>query len=193
MHSFSSLSSSDHRMHLLRICSMLLVLNLSTTAPMFIDTPKVPQDQKPMTLDEVKDLLAKSECILEGKCRSKDAAERAVSNNIYALQKKVNEHRKMIDDDRHMIQYLVNNTISITQFNRYYAEQYSNSKPIWKSWRDVSLVAFLIIGLIGLVYILVIWSKALNRLTMVLLRRQEKKESVRPKIAIATVQHDFQR
>ena len=172
---------------------MLLVLQLSTTASRFIDTPKVPRDQKPMTFDDVKDLLAKSDCILNGSCRPKDAAERAVANNIYALEKKVNEHRKMIDDDRHMIQYLVNNTISIAQFNRYYVEQYSSSKPIWKSWRDVSLVVFLIIGLIAMLYVLVSWSNALNLLATVLLRRHEKKELVRPKIVIATVQHDFQR
>lgn len=99
----------------------------------------------------------------------------------------------MIDDHRRMMNYLMNNTVNITHFYHYYAEQHSNTKPIWSSWRDITLVAGLVVGLGALLYALVIWWQPLNLLTAVLVRRQEKKASVQPKKPIATVQQDFER
>ena len=195
-----SCSTSDRRMYSLRICSILLVLRQSMSAPIPSETPDVPRCHQSINFVEIKALLVDGKCASAMESRSKRADDTAATNNIYALQSTVNDHRTMlndhrtmIDDHHRMMHYLINNTINVTQFYEYYAEQHSNIKPIWKSWRDITLVAVLLVGLGALLYAVVVWWQPLNLLTTILLRRHEKKVAVHPKKPIATVGQDFLR
>ena len=188
-----SCSSSDRRMYPLRIYSILLVLHGSMSAPIISETPGVPRCHQPINFDEIRTLLVDGKCASAMEGHSKRPDDSAATSNIYALQSTVNDHRTMIDDHRRMMHHLINNTVNVTQFYEYYAEQHSNTKPIWKSWRDITLVAVLVVGLGVLVYVVVVWCQPLNLLTAVLMRRHEKKAVVRPKMVIATIEQDFLR
>src|SRR5207302_473959 len=98
------------------------------------------------------------------------------SQHIYALQSTINDHRTIIDDHRKMINYLMNNTINITQLNDYYTDQHSKLTPLWTSWRDISLLLLIFIYLCTIIYILVRRFRPLDVLTSVLLRRRQNKQ-----------------
>jgi hypothetical protein len=97
-------------------------------------------------------------------------------SHVYALQSTINDHRTIIDDHRKMINYIMNNTINITQLNDYYAEQHTKTLPIWKSWRDISLLLLIFICFCILIYILAKRFHPLEALTSVLLRRHQNKQ-----------------
>ncbi|CAF0858928.1 unnamed protein product [Adineta steineri] len=61
-------------------------------------------------------LLAQGPCIGNRTKRTNDN-QASFTNHIYALQSTINDHRKMVF-------YLMNNTIKMTEFEQYYAEQH---------------------------------------------------------------------
>ena len=127
-----------------------------------------------ITFDEVQRLLSQSPCAAD--LRMKRSADSDTSNHIYALQTTVNDHRTIIDDHRTMINYLMNNTVNITQL-----EQHMRRSPIWTSWRDLSLVLLLIILVLIFIYLLASLFKPLDSLTSFLLRRQQAKKRMQKK------------
>jgi len=137
-----------------------------------------------MTYEEVHNLLTHSPCAFDIKndqlkLRSKrsDDTNDASTNNVYALQSTINDHRTIIDDHRKMINYLMNNTINITQLNQHYTEQHTNTTPIWKSWRDVSLLLLIFISFCAIIVFLVIRFHPIDILTSILLRRHQNKQN----------------
>jgi hypothetical protein len=185
-------SSSDRPMHSIRICSILFVLRLSMAVLIADDTTNVSRCHQPISYDEIRKLLAEGECPSDMKVRSKRDGDTVATSNTYAVQATTIDHRKIMDDHRRIMNYLFNDTVNVTQFYQYYAEQHSSTTPIWNSWRDITSVGVLIVGLGALIYALIIWGKPLERLTSFVLRRHEKKKTpVPPKMAIASVQHDL--
>ena len=142
-----------------------------------------------LTYNEMVDLLANSPCApthynsrIQRAATGEDGMAPASTNNIYALQSTINDHRTMIDDHRTMIHYLMNNTVNITHLNQYYANQHASTTPIWSSWRDLSLVLMVFISFIVIVGLLFKRLHLLDRLTSFLLRRQENKQQlIQPK------------
>lgn len=100
----------------------------------------------------------------------------ASTNNIYALQSTINDHRTMIDDHRKMIHYLINNTVNVTHLNQYYADQHASTRPIWRSWRDLCLLLLIFIFLSLIIIFVIKRVKPMDRLTAILLRRHEQKQ-----------------
>lgn len=135
--------------------------------------------QRSLTYEEVQDLLAHSPCAMdvheENGTRVKRDQNSDSSSHVFALQATMNDHRTIIDDHRTMINYLMNNSVNVTQLSQHFAEQHSKSGPIWRSWRDVSLVFLAIICVSMLIYLLVIHIRPLELLTSFLLRRHQVK------------------
>lgn len=135
------------------------------------------------------DLLAQRPCAthfnyrIQRAATGEDETASVSTNNIYALQSTINDHRTIIDDHRKMIHYLMNNTVNITQLNQYYADQHASTTPIWSSWRDLSLLFMLFMGLALIFCLLFKRLHLLDRLTSFLLRRQQSKQTfVQPKM-----------
>jgi len=104
----------------------------------------------------------------------------ASTNNIYALQTTINDHRTMIDDHRKMIHYLMNNTVNVTHLNQYYTDQHTLTTPIWKSWRDLLLLLLVFICFVAVACLLIkrVRLRLLDWLTKILLRRQYHQEQL---------------
>lgn len=139
--------------------------------------------QHSMTYDEIRELLAHNPCAFDMndansdlKHRTKRDDNHASTSNVYALQSTINDHRTIMNDHRTMINYLMNNTVNSTQFNQYYAEQHATTAPIWKSWRDVSLLILIFICFCAIIYVVVSHIHPLDILTSILLRRHENKQ-----------------
>lgn len=139
-----------------------------------------------LTYDEVFEILVHTTCApnatIERIRRSDGYDEQTVAstNNIYALQSTINDHRTMIDDHRKMIHYLINNTVNVTHLNQYYADQHARSSPIWHSWRDLLLIILVFIGCCCILGFIIKQFHVLDRLTTILLRRREHKHKERP-------------
>ena len=135
-------------------------------------TMEVPMCQRLLSYEEVQELLAHSPCAVDIE-RVKREGDTGSSNHIYALKSVVNDHRTIIDDHRTMINYLMNNTVNITQLDQHFAEQHMQRRPIWNSWRDVSLLFLLLIVISMLIYLLVVQLKPLEILTAFFVRRHQ--------------------
>ena len=131
-----------------------------------------PMCQRVVTYEEIQQLLVHSPCAVDIE-RVKRGSETGSSNHIYALKSVVNDHRTIIDDHRTMINYLMNNTVNITQLNQHFAEQHMKRRPIWNSWRDVSLILLLSIVVSMVIYLLVVQLKPLEILTAFFVRRHQ--------------------
>lgn len=139
--------------------------------------------QQSLSYEEIYEILEHRTCasssdrIRRGTDDTNDEQTVASTNNIYALQSTINDHRTMIDDHRKMIYYLMNNTVNITQLSQHYTDEHSRRAPIWQSWRDVALLLLLVIFLtIGICFVIQ-RLRLLDLLTMALLRRQHHKRS----------------
>lgn len=135
----------------------------------------VPTCQRVVTYEEIQQLLVDSPCAVDVN-RIKRASDTGSSNHIYALKSTVNDHRTIIDDHRTMINYLMNNTVNITQLDQHFAEQHMKRRPIWTSWRDISLLFLVFIVMSLLIYFLVITLKPLEILTRFFVRRHQMKQ-----------------
>ncbi|CAF1376051.1 unnamed protein product [Adineta steineri] len=82
-------------------------------------------------------LLAQGPCIGNRTKRNNDN-QASSTNHIYALQTTISDHRKIVF-------YLMNNMIKVTELEQHYAEQLGKIEPIWKSWRDISLLLLMVI------------------------------------------------
>lgn len=132
-----------------------------------------------ISYEEVQFILAHSPCTRDfnkSVTRIKRDGDTDSSSHVYALQATIKDHRTIIDDHRTMINYLLNNTVNVTQLNQHFTDQQTRTGPIWKSWRDISLVLLIIFNLFMLVYVIVTRMKLLELLTSFLLRRQESKQ-----------------
>lgn len=69
-----------------------------------------------------------------------------------------------------MINYLMNNTMDVTQLDQHFAEQHMKRRPIWNSWRDLSWILLLSIVMSMIIYLLVVQLKPLEILTAFFVR-----------------------
>ena len=147
----------------------------------------VQQCQRPLSYNEMRQLLVHSPCALhiqnnsmvsknELKLRTKRDDTPATANHVFALQSTINDHRTIIDDHHRMINYLMNNTVNITQLNQYYTEQHSKITPHWKSWRDISLLLLMVIFICAFIYLLASRFRPLDALMSILVRRHQTKQ-----------------
>ena len=130
--------------------------------------------------EELQFILAHSHCARDVPeetygIRMKRNQDSDTSSHVYALQATIKDHRTIIDDHRTMINYLLNNTVNVTQFNQNFANQHSQTGPMWKSWRDVSLVLLIIYNLFLSIFIIMIRLKPLELLTSFIVRRHQVK------------------
>lgn len=146
----------------------------------------VPQCPQTLTYEEILQLLKHHSCasstknigdslISHRKRRAESTGDDqtvASTNHIYALQSTINDHRTMIDDHRKMIYYLMNNTVNVTHLSQHYSTEHVRTAPIWRSWRDVSLLLLLSLGSVILIGLLVNRLRLLDLLTTFLVRRQ---------------------
>jgi hypothetical protein len=72
--------------------------------------------------------------------------------DIKAIQATVNDHRTMIQDNRLMINNIVNNAINNNTIRQAISNHYSNTVPIWNSWRDVALIFVVCVSLAQIIY-----------------------------------------
>lgn len=165
-------------------CWFMLIFGCLGDEQQMNTTAMVIQCRRVLNYEQIQDLLAHSPCALDQQHRRlKRNGNTDSSGHIYALKATVDDHRTIIDDHRTMINYLMNNTINVTQMQQYMVEQHSRGGPIWKSWRDVSLILLIIICLAMAIYILFLQFRPLERLTSMLVRRHEEKKQ---KINMAT-------
>lgn len=135
--------------------------------------------QRLVTFEEAQFIMAHSPCAMDFNVtgtRMKRDRDTASGSHVYALQSTIKDHRTIIDDHRTMINYLMNNTVNVTQFNQHFTDQHSRTGPIWTSWRDLSLILLIISNLFMFISIIVIRLKPLELLTSFLLRRHESKQ-----------------
>ena len=160
----------------------LLVIHSSIQAPIQLDNTTVlpPVCQQTITYEEIFEILVHTQCTSSTNHRLRrsndDDQTVASTNNIYALQSTINDHRTMIDDHRKMIHYLINNTVNVTHLNQYYADQHASTRPIWRSWRDLCLLLLIFIFLLLIIIFVIKRVKPMDRLTAILLRRHEQKQ-----------------
>ena len=167
--------------HLIVLIGLMLIHN-SICVPLIhkvdISETNIQECRRAMTYNEIHQLLTRSPCASNSnrKMRTKREDNPSSISHVYALQSTINDHRTIIDDHRKMINYLMNNTINITQLNDYYAEQHSKATPVWTSWRDISLLLLVFICVCTLIYILAKRFHPLEALTSILLRRHQNKQ-----------------
>lgn len=147
----------------------------------------VPRCQQTLTYEEVFEILVHSSCASSMKYMNEslplgrkrrgdstgDDQTVASTNNIYALQTTINDHRTTIDDHRKMIHYLMNNTVNVTHLNQYYTDQHTRTTPIWNSWRDLLLLLLVFICFAVVICLLIKRLRLLDLLTAILLRRRQ--------------------
>lgn len=186
-------------MNKINILRLLLIFHLQIHV-----STLVLECQEKITYEEIIEILQHASCeapttkqIRERRADgTNDDQAVASTNNIYALQTTVNDHRVMIDDHRKMIHYLMNNTVNVTHLNQYYADQHARSAPIWHSWRDVSLVLLIFICFGILVCFLIKRLRLLDLLTSMLVRRQQQRQPQNPKdqiieIPLSNISRDY--
>lgn len=139
------------------------------------------QCHRVLNYEQIQELLVRSPCALDQR-RMKRNGNTDSSGHIYALKATVDDHRTIIHDHRTMINYLMNNTVNVTQLQQYFVEQHSRGGPVWKSWRDLSLIFLIILCLSMAIYIIFLQFRPLDRLTSVLVRRQEEKHQQKVKM-----------
>jgi len=168
----------------------LLILIYVLTDHSMQAVPLTSRCQRTLTYKQILELLENNACqsiVLQQRQRrtpdddNKDDQTIASTNNIYALQTTVNDHRVMIDDHRKMIHYLINNTVNITHLNQYYADQHARMKPVWKSWRDVCLLILLFICFSIIIIIICKRVHILDHLTKFLIRRHQNRMELEAK------------
>lgn len=173
--------------HLLASFQISIVVGkmaLQLVAPLLLVLVVVgsPTCHRSITYDELWQLLENSPCAGPNHERLKrsDGSDTASTNHIYALQSTINDHRTMIDDHRRMIHYIMNTTVNITQFNEFFKEHLTQTRPIWKSWRDLSIMLLVALAIGLILYLAIVYLHPLDLLTQMLLQRHEKKRRGRP-------------
>mgnify|MGYP001096358022 CR=1 FL=1 len=82
---------------------------------------------------------------------------RDINDNIdvNAIQTTINDHRTLIEDNRLMINNIINNPINNTNLQQIISYHYATQTPIWNSWRDVALIFVTTIIIIQIICICV--------------------------------------
>ena len=160
-------------MAILFIAALLLVLAV-------VGSPTSPCHRS-IAVDEFWQLLENdspcaASCIIIDRSKRSDGSDTASTNHIYALQSTINDHRTMIDDHRRMIRFIMNTTVNITQFNGFFKEHLAQTLPIWKSWRDLSILLLVALAIGSILYLCIVYLHPLDLLTQMFVRRHEKKQ-----------------
>jgi hypothetical protein len=87
---------------------------------------------------------------------SKQKLRRKRDNNdsmdIKAIQAKINDHHTMIEDNRIMINNIINNSVNNNNIQEVIATHYSTAAPVWSSWRDVAIVFVVCVSFAQIIY-----------------------------------------